>query len=101
MVSWRSLDVAGNILPCPYMAKSVGTIFEPVNWNKLKVECAKPECLTCELYQVCGCYCHVDITGFECYIMKKVNAHFHKLMDKYNITYDHLYQVWKEPYPRL
>ena len=83
-----AIDVAGNILPCSYTSESIGTIFEKIDWDKVSERYVPSKCKKCELFNICGNYCLADITELECYIMKKINKHFNKLMIKYDIPYE-------------
>lgn len=82
----------GTIVSCPYTLNKIGNILKlnEINWKNIEQTHIKESCKTCDLFDICGNYCWVNITDDECYIMKKMNSVFKNLMDKYNITYEEL-----------
>ena len=83
-----SMLADGTIVSCPYIIDKVGDIFsfDQIDWQKIKEKHMRNSCHVCDLYEICGNYCYVNITNDECLIMKKMHQNIINLLKKYNIT---------------
>lgn len=90
-----SILANGDICICPYTLDRVGSIFELdlLDWDKIKFEYSKEECLHCKLFDICGNFCCKNVTDHECLVMKRMYEVVVHLMNEFKINYDELYNV--------
>ena len=84
--------VDGTICICPYTFEKVGDIFhlDEIDWDRIKDKYARKSCHSCELYDICGDYCCMNVTDDECFIMRQLYKNVTDLMKKYDISYEEL-----------